>query len=327
MLATLPGRNRVTKLLITVNNEGDILGIGPMIPNVARQTVTIVVLTALVTTPAAAVVVTDEPVQRQRVHPEAGGTHGVMQSDERCGTLENATISEQTFSVDIANGTVENLELDGSEVTATIDNGSVLFDQAAIFVGEATLEDEQIGVTSETVTVRSGTFFLRNATATVDGEEMSLSDRELGVETNAASDEGITISGIGSLPGAPATVLVNSSAETVTIDDLSDDLRFDSATREVLGVVTLSMDDVELSESPLSPTFSDVTIDDSELTADSISVPVEDGDISIEELAVSSEGVTTRSNDVDADIEDETATFDDVTFPEGELTALLEDAC
>jgi len=291
----------------------------------AVRWVSIVLVVALVTTPVSAVVGAGEP----EPHSRTAGTmqFGGAQFEDRCGVVENLTVSDVVLSLGIENGTVENLELDGEETNATVRNGSILFDQVQLSIDRAALNDESINLTSETVSVVGGSFFLQNASTTVDGEVISLENRRLTVEDNAASDAGIAVAGVNRIQRAPATFLDNSSMDSLTLSDLSDDLRFESASRSVLGVAVLRMENVELSANPLRPTFEAVTIRNSEITANSISVPVDDGDISIGELAISSEGVTFRNTDVSADIEDETVELDDVTVEEAQLTDLFEDAC
>lgn len=296
-----------------------------MSSSVVIRGVASVLVLVLVTSPVSAVT-TAEPVTGS-LDTEVQHNTGVAQSDERCGTIENATVSDIILSVEIANGTVENLEIDGEETNATIRNGSILFDQVELSIDRAALDDESVEPSSEAVTVTSGSFFLQNATATVDGENVTFDNRRLTVANNAASDAGITVTGVDRLPRAPEQLLGNSSIGTLTFADLSGDLQFDTASREVLGVVILQMEDVELSASPLRPTFEEVTVSDGTITANSVSVPVENGDVSINELDISSEGVTFGRDEVSADLEDETARFDDVTMEQTQLNAVVEDAC
>lgn len=293
-----------------------------MIPNVVIRAGTIVLIVTLVTTPASAVASADT-FERQSL-PDRNTDFGGAQSDEHCGTIDGLTVSDLVLSVEIANGTVENLDVDDKETNATVRNGSLLFDQGQISVNRAAFDDENIELPSDMFTVVSGGFFLQNATATVDGENVSLNNRRLTVDDNAASDAGITVGGVDRIPRAPAQFLDNSSMDTLTLSEISGDLRFESASREVLGVAVLQMETVELSESPLNPSFEEVTVSDGEVTANGVSVPVENGDISIGELAISSQGTTFRSTDVDGDIEDDTVEFDDPLLEQPQLNALLE---
>lgn len=294
-------------------------------PSNSRRALVILFVVATVTvaipSPVAATVAGEAP-QTQPPHPDTRD-HAAAVQPERCGTVENVTLTNVTFSIDIANGTVDGLEIDGETTDASIMNGSLLLDEAELFVEEAAVTEDGLVLESDAIAIVSGGFFLQNATATVDDEAVSVDNERF----TAESDDGVTVSGVDRISGSPARLLGESSMGALTLFDLSDDLRFDSASHEALGVVQMTMDDVELSDRPLQPTFEDVTVSNGELTATSVVVPVEDADLSIGELAVTAEGVTSRSDDVDAEIEGETVEFEDVTLEQAQLPELLDAAC
>lgn len=291
-----------------------------------RRTLLVLLVIATVTmamTSPVAAVAAGETQQSQRPNPETGN-HAIAIQPERCGTIENVTLSNATFSIDIESGTLEGLEVSGETTNASIENGSLLLDGAQVFVQQAAVTQDGLVSESGAITIVSGDFSLQNATATVDDETVSV-DSEL--FTAEADDDGVTVSGVDRISGSPAQLLEESTMDALTLFDLSDDLRFDTASHEALGVVQMTMDDVELSDRPLQPTFEDAAVSNGELTATTVVVPVEDADLSIGELAVTAEGVTSRSDDVDADIVDETVEFEDVTLEQARLTELLDGAC
>lgn len=308
-----------------MTNGGVVVAGSTPMARASIPSVTIGLVLALVAAPAVGVAAT----AGHTVAPggDLSQSAGVSVSDDRCGTVEHATVSDLILSVEIPNGTVANLEVEGEETDANITNGSVLFDRVRISVDRAALEEDRIRPTSKEITVVSGSFFVQNATATVDGENISLDNRRLTVDENAASDDGITITGVEQVPRPPAALLENSSTEALMLADVSGDLRFDSASREVYGVAELRMETVELSADPLQPTFRNVTISDGSVAATTVTVPAKDGDITIAELEVSTGGLTFTRTDVDGDIEDRTARFDEVALEQRQLTELLDDSC
>jgi len=287
--------------------------------------VTIGLVLTLVAAPALAVT----PTAGHTAAPsgDVSQSAGVSVSDDRCGTVEHATVSDLILSVEIPNGTVANLEVEGEETDANITSGSVLFDQVRISVDRAALEEDRVRPMSKEITVVSGSFFIQNATATIDDENISLDNRRLTVEENAASDDGISITGVEHIPRAPAALLENSSTETLTLSDVSGDLRFDSASRDVFGVAELRMETVELSVDPLQPTFRNVTVSDRSVAATTVTVPAKDGEITIEKLEVSTGGLTFTRTDVEGDITDRTARFDEVVLEQRQLSDILKDSC
>lgn len=248
--------------------------------------------------------------------------------EEACGVVENLTVDGLTGSMAVEDGSVLGLERNGEVTNASISNGSVLFDRATITVDRAVITEDRLSPGAGMVTVAGGDFFLQNASATVEGEQVALSsERRSTADVAADEDDGVTVSGVEQISQSPASLLENSSMDTLALADLPGGLTVDHATRDVMGVVQLSMDEVQLEASPLQPTFTDVTVEDGELNATNVAVPVDDGDLSIGELAVTAGTVTTRTSNAESAPQDQTVELDDVELDGRSLVELFDQAC